>query len=82
MALEELYKEVILDHYKNPRNKRDLPGGELSCALNNPLCGDQITIHARLDDGRMAEVTFAIPIEGCADGSEANVECGMLNVQC
>ena len=58
MALEELYKEVILDHYKNPRNKRDLPGGELSCALNNPLCGDQITIHAHLDDGRMAEVTF------------------------
>ena len=58
MALEELYKEVILDHYKNPRNKRDLPGGEFSCALNNPLCGDQITIHAHLDDGRMAEVTF------------------------
>jgi len=58
LALEELYKEVILDHYKNPRNKRELPGGELSCALNNPLCGDQITIHAHLDDGRMAEVTF------------------------
>ena len=58
MALEELYKEVILDHYKNPRNKRDIPGGGLSCSLNNPLCGDQITIHARLDDGRMAEVTF------------------------
>jgi len=30
LALEELYKEVILDHYKNPRNKRDLPGPELS----------------------------------------------------
>ena len=58
MALEELYKEVILDHYKNPRNKRDLPGGELSCALNNPLCGDEITIHAHIGDGRVAEVTF------------------------
>jgi len=58
LALEELYKEVILDHYKSPRNKRDLPGAELSCAQNNPLCGDQITIHAHLDDGRMAEVTF------------------------
>src|SRR5919199_5730676 len=58
MSLEELYKEVILDHYKSPRNKRDLPGAEFSCSKNNPLCGDQITIHAHLDDGRVAEVTF------------------------
>ncbi|HEX2069084.1 MAG TPA: SUF system NifU family Fe-S cluster assembly protein [Actinomycetota bacterium] len=56
--LEDLYKEVILDHYKNPRNKRDLPGAELTCRKNNPLCGDEITIHAHLDDGRIAEVTF------------------------
>jgi nitrogen fixation NifU-like protein len=58
LALEELYKEVILDHYKNPRNKRPLPGGELSCKKNNPLCGDEITVHAHLSDGRVAEVTF------------------------
>ena len=58
MALEELYKEVILDHYKSPRNKRDLPGAALSCSKNNPLCGDEITVHARLEDGRVAEVTF------------------------
>ena len=58
MALEELYKEVILDHYKSPRNKRDLPGGELSCRKNNPLCGDEITIHAHLEGDRVAEVTF------------------------
>ncbi|HEX8100381.1 MAG TPA: SUF system NifU family Fe-S cluster assembly protein [Actinomycetota bacterium] len=56
--LEDLYKEVILDHYKSPRNKRDLPGAEFSCSKNNPLCGDQITIHAHLDDDRVAEVTF------------------------
>ena len=58
MALDELYKEVILDHYKNPRNKRDLPGAERTCSKNNPLCGDEITVHAHLDDGRVAEVTF------------------------
>jgi nitrogen fixation NifU-like protein len=58
LALEELYKEVILDHYKTPRNKRDLPGAELSCRKNNPLCGDEITIHAHVGDGRVAEVTF------------------------
>ena len=58
MALEELYKEVILDHYKSPRNKRDLPGAERTCSRNNPLCGDEITIHAHLESGAVAEVTF------------------------
>jgi nitrogen fixation protein NifU and related proteins len=58
MSLEDLYKEVILDHYKNPRNKRDLPGAEVSCSKNNPLCGDEITVQAHLADGRLTEVTF------------------------
>jgi nitrogen fixation protein NifU and related proteins len=58
LALEELYKEVILDHYKSPRNKRSVPGAELSCSKNNPLCGDEITIHAHLSDGRVADVAF------------------------
>jgi nitrogen fixation NifU-like protein len=58
LALDELYKEVILDHYKNPRNKRSLPQAGLSCRKNNPLCGDEITVHARIDDGRVAEVAF------------------------
>jgi nitrogen fixation NifU-like protein len=58
LALEELYKEVILDHYKNPRNKRGLPQADLSSRKTNPLCGDEITVHARLSDGRVAEVTF------------------------
>ena len=58
MALEDLYKEVILDHYKNPRNKRPLPGAEFSCSKNNPLCGDEITVNAHVVDGRVAEVTF------------------------
>jgi nitrogen fixation NifU-like protein len=58
LALDELYKEVILDHYKNPRNKRPLPRAELSCRKNNPLCGDEITVHAHLSDGRVAEIAF------------------------
>ncbi|HJP65854.1 MAG TPA: SUF system NifU family Fe-S cluster assembly protein [Actinomycetota bacterium] len=59
MALDELYKEVILDHYKNPRNKRDLTGAAvLSCSKNNPLCGDEITVHAEVDGDRVVEVTF------------------------
>lgn len=58
MALEDIYKEVILDHYKNPRNKRELPDAELSCTRNNPLCGDEITVFAHLEDGAVAELTF------------------------
>ncbi len=58
MALEDLYKEVILDHYKNPRNKGPLPGAAVSCSKNNPLCGDEITIQAEFRDARLAKVTF------------------------
>ncbi len=58
MALEDIYKEVILDHYKNPRNKRELPGAELSCSRNNPLCGDEITVFVHQEDGRVADIAF------------------------
>ena len=58
MALDDIYKEVILDHYKSPRNKRELPGAELQCHANNPLCGDEITVFAHLDGDSVQEVTF------------------------
>jgi nitrogen fixation NifU-like protein len=58
VALDDIYKEVILDHYKSPRNKRELPGAELRCTANNPLCGDEITVYAHVDDGTVAQVTF------------------------
>ena len=58
MALDDIYKEVILDHYKNPRNKRELATAELSCTRNNPLCGDEITVYAHVSDGRIEALTF------------------------
>jgi nitrogen fixation protein NifU and related proteins len=58
MSLDDLYKEVILDHYKNPRNKRPLPEAELSCSKNNPLCGDEITVFAHVEDGTIVDVTY------------------------
>ena len=58
MALDDIYKEVILDHYKNPRNKRELATAELSCTRNNPLCGDEITVYAHIADGRIEALTF------------------------
>ena len=58
MALDDIYKEVILDHYKNPRNKRELPGAELQRHANNPLCGDEITVFAHVEGASIAEVAF------------------------
>ena len=58
MALDELYKEVILDHYKSPRNKRELPNASYTCSRNNPLCGDEISVSLRVDDGVVTEATF------------------------
>jgi nitrogen fixation NifU-like protein len=58
VALDDIYKEVILDHYNSPRNKRELPGAELTCTRNNPLCGDEITVFAHVEDGKIREVTF------------------------
>ena len=56
--IEDLYKEVILDHYKRPRNKRELPGADISLSRNNPLCGDEITIALNLEEGRLADLAF------------------------
>ena len=64
MSFDDLYKEVILDHYKNPRNKRELPEAELSCSRNNPLCGDEITVYAHVADGAVADVAFVG--QGCS----------------
>ena len=58
MSLDDLYKEVILDHYKNPRNKRPLPEAALTCSRNNPLCGDEISVFAKVDDGHISDITF------------------------
>jgi nitrogen fixation protein NifU and related proteins len=58
VALDDIYKEVILDHYKSPRNKRELPGAELKCTANNPLCGDEITVFAHVAGDTVAEVAF------------------------
>ena len=58
MALDDIYKETILEHYKNPRNKRELPGAVVTATRNNPLCGDEITVAATVDDGKLLEVAF------------------------
>lgn len=59
--LEDLYREVILDHYRNPRNRGTLTGDAVVRAeLQNPTCGDEIELALVFDDqGRIADVRFA-----------------------
>ena len=64
MALDDIYKEVILDHYKNPRNKREMPDAERTCSKNNPLCGDEITVFVHDEDGKVLDVSFVG--QGCS----------------
>jgi nitrogen fixation protein NifU and related proteins len=46
--LRELYQEVILDHYKKPRNFRALPDANRKLEGYNPLCGDRITVYLKV----------------------------------
>ncbi len=64
MALEELYREVILDHYRNPRNKGHLEHPQASAQGVNPLCGDEITIEVSFDGDKVSEV--AVDGQGCS----------------
>jgi nitrogen fixation protein NifU and related proteins len=56
--LDDLYRDVILDHYRNPRHKGHLSRPTASHEGLNPLCGDEVTIEVLLDDGRVAEVAY------------------------
>jgi nitrogen fixation NifU-like protein len=57
MALEELYREVILDHYRNPRNRKPLENPELKAEGVNPLCGDEVTVELKFDNGSVEAVS-------------------------
>ena len=57
MALEELYREVILDHYRNPRNRVPLDHPEAEAEGVNPLCGDEVTVELRFDAGMISQVS-------------------------
>ena len=56
MALEELYREVILDHYRSPRNRGALEGATTQADGNNPLCGDEIHLDLLVDGGVITDV--------------------------
>jgi nitrogen fixation protein NifU and related proteins len=58
MALDELYQEILLDHYKQPRNKGHLTNADLDVELKNPFCGDEIMLSVRFDHNVISDVAF------------------------
>lgn len=64
-GLDSLYQEIVLDHYKNPRNHSLLEEPDLKAEGFNPFCGDRVVLTAKLDDaGLVSDVGFYG--EGCA----------------
>ena len=62
--LEELYQDLIVDHFKNPRNWGELPEPSAECQANNPLCGDQVNLDIGVEGGKVSAIRFLG--KGCA----------------
>ena len=61
---DDIYREIILDHYRNPRNKGRLEHADVSTHDSNPLCGDEIDIHLKVEEGKIKDIKFEG--RGCA----------------
>jgi nitrogen fixation protein NifU and related proteins len=53
-----MFSEVVLDHFRNPRNAGELPGATATIEVTNPVCGDILKLSARFESGRIAEARF------------------------
>ncbi|PYF06201.1 Fe-S cluster assembly sulfur transfer protein SufU [Ureibacillus chungkukjangi] len=62
--LDQLYRSVIMDHYKKPRNKGSLDGDSVTIDMNNPTCGDRIHLTLKINDGLVEDAKF--DGEGCS----------------
>ncbi len=56
--LSQLYQEVILDHYRRPRNKEEMDAATHTVTRNNPLCGDVISLNLRVEGGVIRQATY------------------------
>jgi len=62
--MDELYRDYILEHYKNPKNFGELPEHDLEFHDKNPLCGDEMEVHIKVKDGKIADLKWHG--QGCA----------------
>jgi nitrogen fixation protein NifU and related proteins len=64
VQLTSLYQHLILDHYRNPRNRGELPAPTVDVHLRNPTCGDEIRLQLQVEGGVIVDVRFQG--EGCS----------------
>lgn len=64
MSLEDLYRQVILDHYRSPRHTGSIPSPDATAEGHNPLCGDEVTIELDIDGETVADM--AVRGRGCS----------------
>lgn len=75
--LGALYQELILDHYRRPRNHGPLPGANAVAHLHNPTCGDEVELHLRVEGDRIADARFQG--RGCSiSQASASMMTGLL----
>ena len=58
-----MHSDLLLEHFRNPRNVGQLPPPAITVDVSNPACGDLLRLSARFEDGRVAEVRFQV--RGC-----------------
>lgn len=58
VELDELYREIILDHYRSPRNRGSLAQPTVTGEGDNPLCGDEVELGLEIRDGQIVDVRF------------------------
>ncbi|HSM62165.1 MAG TPA: SUF system NifU family Fe-S cluster assembly protein [Longimicrobiales bacterium] len=62
--LASLYQQLILEHYRHPRNRGELPERTVEIHMRNPVCGDEIRLQLRIDDDRIEDAKFVG--QGCS----------------
>lgn len=75
---DDLYREIILDHYRNPRHKHAVPAADRTVAASNPLCGDEIDLSVLLDGDGISAIGFEG--RGCSiSQASASMLCEAVN---
>lgn len=57
-GLETIYKEYILDLYRNPKNKKSIVDATFTAHKNNPTCGDEIAVYVKVEEGKIVDIGF------------------------
>ncbi len=62
--LDDLYRDIVMDHYKSPRGKKGIQNADIVNEGKNPVCGDEIEVSMKVNDGRVDDIS--VQCMGCA----------------